>query len=151
MRVQWLWLSRPTIVFFLCAFGGSWVGWSLYQILGLIWAVWHVPLFLHQEFSAVHGTVIFSTTIVCYSVVMTAVFLQTRQSVLIAIAIHWTFNVSYYLAARHLFPDVDGGSLAFNYTRLGVFVGVAVLVVFASARGPSSRCRRSETARPSRG
>jgi hypothetical protein len=26
---------------------------------------------------------------------------------LLAIVSHWTFNVSYYYAARHLFPDVD--------------------------------------------
>jgi hypothetical protein len=102
---------------------------------GLIWAVWHVPVFLHDEFSTLHGTLIFTGTIVCYSLVMTVLFLNTRQSVLLAIVIHWTFNVSYYYAAPHLFPEVDVRGLAFNYTRLGVFaLAVTALVIATGAR-----------------
>ena len=104
-------------------------------LLGLIWAVWHVPIFLHNEFSTLHGTLIFTGTIVCYTVVMTVLFLHTRQSVLLAIVIHWTFNVSYYYAAPHFFPDVDVRGLAFNYTRLAVFaLAAAVLVIATGAR-----------------
>jgi membrane protease YdiL (CAAX protease family) len=104
-------------------------------LLGLIWAVWHVPIFLHAEFSTLHGTLIFTGTIVCYTLVMTVLFLHTRQSVLLAIVIHWTFNVSYYLAAPKLFPGVDVRGLAFNYTRLTVFaLAAAALVIATGAR-----------------
>jgi membrane protease YdiL (CAAX protease family) len=104
-------------------------------LLGLIWAVWHVPVFLHDEFSTLHGTLVFSGTIACYSLVMTVLFLHTRQSVLLAIVIHWTFNVSYYYAAPHVFPDVDVSGLAFNYTRLAVFaLAAAALVITTGVR-----------------
>jgi hypothetical protein len=63
---------------------------------------------------------------------MTVVFLHTRQSVLCAILLHWTFNVSYYYAAHHLFPDVDVRGLAFNYTRLAVFALAATGLVLAT-------------------
>jgi membrane protease YdiL (CAAX protease family) len=100
--------------------------------IGLIWAVWHVPIFLRNEFSTLHGTLVFTCTIVCYSVVMTVVAMHSRHSVLLAILMHWTFNVSYYRAAPRMFPDVDVRGLAFNYTRLGVFVLAAALLVVAA-------------------
>jgi membrane protease YdiL (CAAX protease family) len=113
-------------------------------VVGLIWAVWHVPVFLENEFSTVHGTVLFSLTIVCYSVVMTVVFLHTRASVLVAVVLHWTFNVSYYLAAPRLFPDVDVGGLAFNYVRLAVFAATSALLVVVT--GARAFARRPATA-----
>jgi membrane protease YdiL (CAAX protease family) len=110
-------------------------------LVGLIWAVWHVPVFLRNEFSTLHGTVIFTGTIVCYSVVMAVLFLHTRQSVLLAIVIHWTFNVSYYSAAPNLFPDVDVRGLVFNYTRLAVFASAAAALVIATGARSFARPR----------
>ena len=70
--------------------------------LGAIWAVWHLPLFFMPGVNQFHMSfVIFAANVIALSVMMTWVFIHTRESVLIAILMHLMINVTentYHLA-----------------------------------------------------
>jgi membrane protease YdiL (CAAX protease family) len=75
-------------------------------ILGLIWAIWHVPLYIHSNFSTVGRGLNFTTSVVCLTILMTILFHRTRGSLLLAVLFHWSVNVTPDVAEK-LLPGVD--------------------------------------------
>jgi membrane protease YdiL (CAAX protease family) len=58
-------------------------------ILGLIWAFWHLPLYLVQERLAIY---IFVPLVLVISILMTWVYNNSRGSLILTIIMHFSFN-----------------------------------------------------------
>jgi uncharacterized protein len=103
-------------------------------ILGPLWALWHLPLFLTpwNELTA-FNVVVFVLATTCFAIMYTWVFNNTKGSVLMAILIHASFNASVTGILAPLFPAPilnDYGLLPL----LGGF-GVFAVVLVALTRG----------------
>ncbi|MFD2414791.1 CPBP family glutamic-type intramembrane protease [Amycolatopsis pigmentata] len=79
------------------------------SILGLLWAVWHFPLFFSDWGGpAVDWLTFVEFTAVCiaFSLVMTWVFNRTRESLPVAILLHTSVNNFFSIAFSGLFPTL---------------------------------------------
>jgi hypothetical protein len=124
-------------------------------LLGVLWGLWHLPLFLfvpgyNGAGSGFLGILIafLAFVIVCsaYTVVFTWVFNNTRGSVLLAILLHTSLNTAPALLPS-LFPSLARTPL-FGVSVLLLWVAVAALLI-AITRGRLSYQRyQRETARP---
>jgi membrane protease YdiL (CAAX protease family) len=103
-------------------------------ILGPLWALWHLPLFLTPwNKLTTFNVVVFVLATTCFAIMYTWVFNNTKGSVLMAILIHATFNASATGILAPLFPAPilnDYGLLPI----LGGF-GVFAVVLVALTRG----------------
>ena len=109
-------------------------------ILGSLWAFWHLPGFLipSQDLSDIppRGTVIdfavFAFALVSLRLIIIWVVNNTRDSVLMAILVHASWNTFYATSLIRLFPTrVVLGS----YSNLGVGACALALVLIAATRG----------------
>src|SRR5215218_983173 len=104
-------------------------------VLGIIWALWHLPLFLIPSWDTPHGNpldlVLFVIWAVAITIIFTWVFNNTKGSVLLAILAHGSIN-SAAVAVYGLFPApaVTGG-----ITNFVIGFGVAALLILALTRG----------------
>ena len=104
-------------------------------ILGVLWALWHLPLFLIPSWDTPHGSpldvVLFVMWAVSITIIFTWVFNNTSGSVLMVILAHGSINS----AAATVFglfpaPTVTGGIAQFV-----IGFGLVALVVMALTRG----------------
>ena len=75
-------------------------------IVGFLWGIWHWPLYFNSSFSTLSGAAIFTASTMITSIIMTAILLHTRGSVLLAVLYHWLINASPGVV-RGMFPDID--------------------------------------------
>ena len=102
-------------------------------ILGPLWALWHLPLFLTPwNVLTTFNLVVFVLATTCLAILYTWAFNNTKGSILIAILIHWSFDVSAGLVVPLFPPPIvqDYGLLPI----LGGFGAFAVVLV-ALTRG----------------
>lgn len=146
-----LWTDIPTtmlVILLVPGLGGAWEepgfrGFALGRleqrfgaaagplVLGVLWVVWHGPLFLA-------GQILWTDvlTIVAASVVIAAVFHSARDSVLIAMLLHATNNAVGGGFASQLFDGADS-------TRLGLLTAAGWWLLAAGALVRRARSRRA--------
>jgi uncharacterized protein len=104
-------------------------------ILGLLWALWHLPLFLIPDWDTPHGTpldvALFVALAVSIAIVFTWVFNNTRGSVLLAILAHGSFNMGTAIA-YDLFPIP---AVTEGFANFVVGFAALALVIAALTRG----------------
>lgn len=90
-------------------------------VLGVIWAAWHLPLFLTEEWGSDTSLVWFLLSVLGLSVIMTWLFLRRGRSVIPAMLFHGGTNVigSYF----PLETDVVPGAPDFFVLRGAVYWG----------------------------
>lgn len=95
-------------------------------ILGVIWSVWHLPAFLlgGTPQAAWDFMPFFAGSVAC-SLILTALFNNSRGSILLAMLFHFQMN-------NPLWPDAQPWDMA-------VYVGAAVLIVWLNRRSLFSR------------
>jgi membrane protease YdiL (CAAX protease family) len=104
-------------------------------VLGALWGLWHLPLFLIPSWDTPHGSLLdialFVILAVSIAIVITWVFNNTKDSVLLAILAHGSIN-SAAVSMYALFPTpaVTGG-----IANVGIGFGVAALLIVALTRG----------------
>ena len=109
-------------------------------ILGSLWALWHLPGFLipSQDITDIppRGTVldfvVFALALIGLRFVIIWVFNNTRDSVLMAILVHASWNTFYSAALIQLFP---APSVLGSYLNLMIAAGALALVLIAVTRG----------------
>jgi uncharacterized protein len=94
--------------------------------VGFVWAAWHFEIFFHS----VGADALFFASAVALSILMTVMFLHTRESVLLAIAMHGTVIPGRDIA-QALFPTALQPP---DWIRAVVAI-VLALVVVAVTRG----------------
>ncbi|HSF99104.1 MAG TPA: type II CAAX endopeptidase family protein [Ornithinibacter sp.] len=92
-------------------------------VLGVLWVVWHGPLFLVGQILWTDVLVI-----VAASVVIASVFHTARESVLVAMIMHATNNAVGGSYASQLFDGIDQTRLG-TLTALAWWLGAAVVLV----------------------
>jgi len=99
-------------------------------ILGIVWALWHIPQFLIPGNGMFYKTPIwpFIPTVVAATILFTWVYNNTNGSLLAMLLMHTTFNLSMFT-----FPVLDT-SLGYVYV-LGVFTVAAIVVAGSIERG----------------
>src|SRR5215211_2592996 len=104
-------------------------------VLGALWGLWHLPLFLIPSWDTPHGSLLdialFVTWAVSTTIVISWIFNNTKGSVLLAILAHGSIN-SAAVAVYALFPTpvVTGG-----IANVVIGFGVAALLIVALTRG----------------
>src|SRR5215217_8216180 len=104
-------------------------------ILGTLWGLWHLPLFLIPSWDTPHGSLpevaLFVILAVSIAVVLTWVFNNTKGSVLLAILAHGSIN-SAAVSVYALFP---APAVTDGIANVVIGFGVAALLVVAMTRG----------------
>jgi uncharacterized protein len=125
-------------------------------LLGVLWGLWHLPLFLFVPGYNGAGTgfvgilipfVAFVITVIAFAVVFTWVFNNTRGSLLLAILLHASINTAPAMLSL-LFPSLEG-TLLFSLSMILAWVVVAVLIIAATRGRLSYQRYQHETALPS--
>lgn len=105
-------------------------------ILGVIWAVWHAPLFLMP--SNFHSGIpfgLFAVQVIASSLIYTHLHLLTNGSLLIAHVFHAAFNTT--VGLMPILPAVRDGDITAISIAVGLLVIVAAATVIAPVREPS--------------
>ena len=104
-------------------------------ILGTLWALWHLPLFLIPKWDTPHGSLLdvalFVVWCVALTIVFTWVFNNTRGSVLLTILAHGSVNMA-GAAAYDLFPTP---SVTGSITGFVIGFAVVAVVIVVLTRG----------------
>jgi membrane protease YdiL (CAAX protease family) len=125
-------------------------------LLGVLWSLWHLPLFLFVPgyhgagtgFAGILGPfVVFVIFIIALTYIFTWVFNNTRGSLLLAILLHASINTAYTFMLPKLFPSLPVTPLVGLSTYI-VFVVVALLVIAATQGRLSYQRYQRETALP---
>jgi membrane protease YdiL (CAAX protease family) len=101
-------------------------------ILGVLWALWHLPEFLVPTWAAssgggILGITLFIVTAVTFTIVITWVFNNTRASVLLAILVHTSID-AFTVPLGEIFPARAVSSALPFIIGFGA-VGVVLIVV----------------------
>ena len=91
--------------------------------VGVLWAVWHIPLFMSGELPWADAA-----SLVVLSILFTAVFVRTKQSVLIAFLMHAAFNAAGGIAIL-LFEGADRVQMYWSMTAVTAVVALAVISI----------------------
>jgi uncharacterized protein len=104
-------------------------------VLGALWGLWHLPLFLIPSWDTPHGSLLdvalFVVLAVSIALVITWVFNNTKQSVLLAILAHGSLN-SAAVSMYALFP---ARAVTDGITNVAIGFGLAALLVVVLTRG----------------
>src|SRR5215210_6057491 len=104
-------------------------------VLGALWGLWHLPLFLIPSWDTPHGSLLdvalFVTWAVAITIVITWVFNNTKGSILLAILAHGSIN-SAAVAVYGLFP---APAVTEGITNVVIGFGVVALLIVALTRG----------------
>lgn len=119
-------------------------------ILGVLWALWHLPLVWTEGATMYQQPIwLFLTDIMATSVLFTWVFLHTRGSVLIAMLFHGATNL--FIVSPDVASTGDLGLPVFAMVAKWVLVGIVIVVAGPSlVRGPRPEAlpRTSATSAP---
>lgn len=136
--VDWLELGKLFGLQVVGVFAGAWeeLGWRGFALprllervsplaaslgVGVLWAVWHIPLFMSGELPWADAA-----ALVVLSILFTAVFVRTKQSVLIAFLMHAAFNAAGGIAVL-LFEGSDRVQMYWSMTAVTAVVALAVI------------------------
>ncbi len=105
-------------------------------VVGFLWSIWHIPLYLDSVFSSLSGAITFTVGLMLSSVIMTAILLHTRGSVLVAVIYHWLMNATTSVVDA-IFVDIDRGDI--GLVSLGVRAVVVLVFVLVLGTGLTRR------------
>lgn len=112
-------------------------------ILGVLWALWHLPGYPGGWMKA--SLIALILTSISFSIVMTWVYNNTRGSILLMILLHSSSNAALSVGARVLPTDLTGtmNNLVYGGWVPVITYSIIAIIVLAATRGRLS-CQKSE-------
>lgn len=109
-------------------------------LLGVMWEIWHFPLYYRTFLHDLHQTAIFTIGILGLSLLITVLFIHTGQSLAPVIALHWTANVT-MSAVHKMFPGVRPADAQdfYDMATMALITLLVVAVSISSLRQPASQ------------
>jgi membrane protease YdiL (CAAX protease family) len=102
-------------------------------LLGVIWSLWHLPLYIDEVFGTLAQGLLFTFMVIAFSILMTHLFLHSRKSLLLIIVFHWTINISPQII-RGMFPDIPNPDNALvNDFQTGLYQLAPIILTAAIA------------------
>ena len=102
-------------------------------VLGPIWALWHMPLYLSDwgGWPNAHWSepVVFALFTITFNVVMIQVFNKTGESLPLALLLHVGVNNTISSLFPEMYPSMTGGTLMIGLTIMSTVAAVVLLVV----------------------
>lgn len=116
-------------------------------ILGVIWAVWHLPLFVTQGSSQAGSSfLVFGLSVLPLTLLLTVLYNNTRGSVLLAMLFHTTWNATQGVVG----PAITGaGTVSPNILILVVLWVAALVAIVIHGVEDLSPNRLTDILRPS--
>jgi membrane protease YdiL (CAAX protease family) len=109
-------------------------------ILGVIWGIWHFPLYVKGVFSTPMGGTQFVVHTICFSILLCVLWAFTNGSVFWAIILHYTINVTPGVLSA-LLPDIQYPDRRVDYVEIAVMIGLTVVTLLAVGRRFGDRIR----------
>jgi uncharacterized protein len=107
------------------------------MVLGPLWALWHLPLFLTEwgGWPAAHWSrpLVFAVFCIAFNVVMTWVFNRTGESLPLAVLAHVSVNNFASVVWAEVFPTIDAEH-AYRAMATGAVVAAALILVATRGR-----------------
>jgi uncharacterized protein len=105
-------------------------------ILGVIWGLWHLPLYYKSWEATPWKAPNFLLGVICFSVLLAALYVGTRGNLLLCIIMHWMFNAAQQVG-KAMFPDVTAEGFSYKMVELVVLVVITVIAacVLTVSRG----------------
>jgi len=104
-------------------------------VLGALWDLWHLPLFLIPSWDTPHGNPIdialFVSWAMAITILFTWIFNNTKGSVLLVILAHWSINS----AATAVFILFPAPAVTEGFANFVIGFGVVALLIVALTRG----------------
>lgn len=91
--------------------------------LGVIWALWHLPIMYGKWFSEPVSMLYFFVGVICFAMIIGLIYVISDGNLLLCIVAHWTINASQEMMGS-LFPAIDPMHSAFS-----IFSVVMLLVI----------------------
>jgi len=111
-------------------------------IVGFLWGIWHLPLYINTTFSTFAGALEFTVGLMLTSVIMTAILLHTRGSVLLAVLYHWMMNVSGSFV-NAILPEFSGDKkMVYLVSDLGVQLVIVLIFILVLGTDLAGRKKR---------
>jgi hypothetical protein len=109
-------------------------------ILGLIWALWHLPLYFIEERLALY---IFIPLVLVISILMTWVYNNSRGSLILTVIMHFSFNfdMAFLVGYLGLMPQMV------FYISASIGIGIYLIAVILYA-GPKKLSKKPESEIP---
>src|SRR5215208_6055280 len=104
-------------------------------VLGALWDLWHLPLFLIPSWDTPHGSpldiALFVSRAMAITILFTWIFNNTKGSVLLVILAHWSINS----AATAVFILFPAPAVTEGFANFVIGFGVVALLIVALTRG----------------
>jgi uncharacterized protein len=113
-------------------------------IIGVVWALWHVPNFIDERPFPWLFLVLYIVQVSCYSIIFTWVYNTTGGSLLAVMLLHGAINSEHNLPAMHNLPDTAMTQILVEFPALLV----AATLLWCDGPSNLSRSRRLELPRP---
>jgi len=118
-------------------------------ILGVIWGLWHLPLYYKSWEAIPWKAPNFLLGVICFSVLLAALYLGTGGNLLLCIIMHWMFNAAQQVG-KAMFPDVKAEGFSYKMVELAVLVVITAMtacVLKVSVRDTHTVCPEHLTGR----
>lgn len=125
-------------------------------ILGPLWGVWHLPLFLTADWGGWPDAswtrpVMFVLFAMAFNVVMSWVFNRTGESLPMSMLMHVSVNTFASTVGPQMFPTLDADATLLSVTAAAVVAGTTLLIVTRGRLGFTARASSGATDRTSSG
>ncbi len=97
-------------------------------IIGVIWGLWHIPLYIDSVFASLSLAFLFTSGTVSYTIIMTVIFNHTKQSVFVAVIFHWFVNML-PAAILLMFDGPTGDDLIVQTAAGYAFVALGLVIL----------------------
>jgi len=96
-------------------------------ILGVIWGLWHLPLYYRSWVMTPWKAPDFLLGVICFSVLLAALYIGTGGNLLLCIIMHWMINAAQQVG-KAMFPDVKAEGFSYKMVEVVVLIVITVIV-----------------------